>query len=206
MQKLVGRTVRNQINQPTLGESILNVQKTELPGVLVIEPQVFGDNRGFFFESYTKSKFSEIGLDMEFIQDNHSLSVPKYTVRGIHFQKDPTAQGKLVRCIRGRILDYAIDLRKGSETYLKWVAVELSADNKRELFIPRGFGHVFVTLEENCEVNYKVDNVYSKENERSIRYDDPQIGLVWPEGMVPVQSEKDKNAPLLRDCDCDFTI
>lgn len=109
----------------------MNVQKTELPGVLVIEPQVFGDNRGFFFESYTKSKFSEIGLDMEFIQDNHSLSVPKYTVRGIHFQKDPTAQGKLVRCIRGRILDYAIDLRKGSETYLKWVAVELSADNKR---------------------------------------------------------------------------
>ena len=132
----------------------MNIQKTELPGVLVIEPQVFGDNRGFFFESYTKSKFSEIGLDMEFIQDNHSLSVPKYTVRGIHFQKDPTAQGKLVRCIRGRILDYAIDLRKGSETYLKWVAVELSADNKRELFIPRGFGHVFVTLEENCEVNY----------------------------------------------------
>ena len=131
----------------------MNVQKTELPDVLVIEPQVFGDNRGFFFESYTKSKFSEIGLDMEFIQDNHSLSVPKYTVRGIHFQKDPTAQGKLVRCIRGRILDYAIDLRKGSETYLKWVAVELSADNKRELFIPRGFGHVFVTLEENCEVN-----------------------------------------------------
>ena len=94
----------------------MNVQKTELPGVLVIEPQVFGDNRGFFFESYTRSKFSEIGLDMEFIQDNHSLSVPKYTVRGIHFQKDPTAQGKLVRCIRGRILDYAIDLRKGSET------------------------------------------------------------------------------------------
>ena len=184
----------------------MNVQKTELPGVLVIEPQVFGDNRGFFFESYTKSKFSEIGLDMEFIQDNHSLSVPKYTVRGIHFQKDPTAQGKLVRCIRGRILDYAIDLRKGSETYLKWVAVELSADNKRELFIPRGFGHVFVTLEENCEVNYKVDNVYSKKNERSIRYDDPQIGLVWPEGMVPVLSEKDKNAPLLRVCDCDFTI
>ena len=184
----------------------MNVQKTELPGVLVIEPQVFGDNRGFFFESYTKSKFSEIGLDMEFIQDNHSLSVPKYTVRGIHFQKDPTAQGKLVRCIRGRILDYAIDLRKGSETYLKWVAVELSADNKRELFIPRGFGHVFVTLEENCEVNYKVDNIYSKENERSIRYDDPQIGLVWPEGMVPVLSEKDKNAPLLRACDCDFTI
>ena len=184
----------------------MNVQKTELPGVLVIEPQVFGDNRGFFFESYTKSKFSEIGLDMEFIQDNHSLSVPKYTVRGIHFQKDPTAQGKLVRCIRGRILDYAIDLRKGSETYLKWVAVELSADNKRELFIPRGFGHVFVTLEENCEVNYKVDNIYSKENERSIRYDDPQIGLVWREGWVPVLSETHKTAPLLRDCDCDFTI
>ena len=180
--------------------------KTAIDGVYIVEPKVFGDHRGFFMESYSKREFEKAGLFYDFVQDNHSSSTVKGTLRGIHFQKDPTAQGKLVRCIRGRILDYAIDLRKGSETYLKWVAVELSADNKRELFIPRGFGHVFVTLEENCEVNYKVDNVYSKENERSIRYDDPQIGLVWPEGMVPVLSEKDKNAPLLRDCDCDFTI
>ena len=181
----------------------MNIQKTELPGVLVIEPQVFGDNRGFFFESYTKSKFSEIGLDMEFIQDNHSLSVPKYTVRGIHFQKDPTAQGKLVRCIRGRILDYAIDLRKGSETYLKWVAVELSADNKRELFIPRGFGHGFVTLTDDVDFCYKADNLYDHPSDRSIRFDDPAIGVDW--GVTdPILSDKDKNAPLLADSDCNF--
>ena len=181
----------------------MNVQKTELPGVLVIEPQVFGDNRGFFFESYTKSKFSEIGLDMEFIQDNHSLSVPKYTVRGIHFQKDPTAQGKLVRCIRGRILDYAIDLRKGTETYLKWVAVELSADNKRELFIPRGFGHGFVTLTDDVDFCYKADNLYDHPSDRSIRFDDPAIGVDW--GVTdPILSDKDKNAPLLADSDCNF--
>jgi dTDP-4-dehydrorhamnose 3,5-epimerase len=112
----------------------------------------------------------------------------------------------LVRCIRGRILDVAVDLRKESDTYLKWVAVELSAENKKMLFIPRGFGHAFVTLEDNCEVNYKVDNIYSKADERSIRYDDPQIGIVWPEGMIPVMSDKDRNAPLLKDCDCNFQI
>ena len=182
----------------------MEIEKTILPGVQILTPRVFGDNRGWFYESYNKQTFSELGLDMEFIQDNHSLSVPKYTLRGIHFQNDPTAQSKLVRCIRGRILDVAVDLRKGSDTYLKWVAVELSAENKKMLFIPRGFGHAFVTLEDNCEVNYMVDNVYSKADERSIRYDDPQIGIEWPADMVPVMSEKDMAAPLLKDCDCNF--
>ena len=177
-----------------------------IPDVKIIEPRVFGDNRGWFFESYNKEKMTASGLDMEFIQDNHSLSVPKYTVRGIHFQNNPYAQSKLVRCTRGRIMDYAIDLRKGSKTYLEWMAFELSAENKKQLFIPRGFGHVFVTLEENCEVQYKVDNIYSKADERSIRYDDPSIGIQWPEEMEPILSEKDANAPYLAGCDCNFTI
>ena len=184
----------------------MELAETALSGVKVIIPQVFGDIRGWFYEVYTKSKFAALGLDMEFIQDNHSYSAPKYTLRGIHFQNDPTAQAKLVRCTRGRILDYAVDLRKGSPNYLKWVSVELSAENKKELFIPRGFGHAFVTLEDNCEVNYKVDNVYSKADERNIRFDDPTIGIVWPEGMAPVLSEKDRNAPLLADCGCNFTF
>lgn len=177
-----------------------------LSSVKIIEPVIFQDNRGWFYESYNKRVFDALGLDMEFIQDNHSLSVPKHTVRGIHFQNDPAAQSKLVRCLRGRILDYAVDLRKGSDTYLKWVCVELSAENKKQLFIPRGFGHAFVTMEENCEVAYKVDNVYSKRDERTIRYDDPEIGIQWPEGMVPVMSEKDAGAPLLASCDCNFRV
>ena len=184
----------------------MECENTALPGVKIITPRVFGDNRGWFYESYNKADFTKAGLDMEFIQDNHSLSVPKFTLRGIHFQNNPCAQGKLVRCTRGRILDYAVDLRKGSETYLKWICVELSAENKKQLFLPRGFGHAFVSLVDNCEVNYKVDNVYSKADERNIRYDDPEIGIKWPEGMVPVMSEKDQHAPYLKDCDCNFTI
>lgn len=177
-----------------------------LNGVKVIEPKVFCDNRGWFYESYNKQRFAEMGLDMEFIQDNHSLSVPKFTLRGIHFQNDPAAQAKLVRCIRGRILDIAVDLRKGSDTYLKWVSVELSAENKKMLFIPRGFGHAFLTLEDNCEVNYKVDNIYSKTDERNICFNDPTIGIRWPDGITPILSEKDRNAPLLENCDCNFKI
>lgn len=184
----------------------MQIETTALPGLLIVTPQVFGDNRGWFYESYNKQQFSGLGLNMEFIQDNHSLSVPKHTLRGIHFQNDPAAQSKLVRCIRGCIWDVAVDLRKGSNTYLKWVAVELSADNKKMLFIPRGFGHAFVTMEENCEVNYKVDNIYSKKDERTIRYDDPQIGIRWPEGMVPILSDKDQSASFLDACDCNFVI
>lgn len=184
----------------------MEIQNTTLSDVKILTPRVFGDNRGWFYESYNKRVLADLGIGGEFIQDNHSLSVPKYTLRGIHFQNNPTAQSKLVRCIRGRILDVAVDLRKGSDTYLKWVAVELSAENKKMLFIPRGFGHAFVTMEDNCEVNYKVDNVYSMADERSIRYDDSQIKIVWPKGMIPVMSEKDMNAPFLANCDCNFAI
>ena len=182
----------------------MRIEKTELPDVLVIEPSVFSDKRGWFYESYNKNAFADLGIDVVFIQDNHSLSVPKYTLRGIHFQNNPYAQSKLVRCIAGKIWDVAVDLRKNSLTYLKWIGVELSAENKKMLYIPQGFGHAFVTLEENCEVNYKVDNVYSKADERTIRFDDPMIAVQWPEGMTPILSEKDFNAPLLKDCDCNF--
>ena len=184
----------------------MEIYQTALPGVLILVPRVFGDNRGWFYESYNKAAMTRAGLDMEFIQDNHSLSKPKYTLRGIHFQNNPTAQSKLVRCVRGRVWDYAVDLRRGSPTFLQWVREELSAENKRQLFLPRGFGHAFVTLEEDCEINYKVDNVYSQADERNIRYDDPEIGIRWPEGMVPVLSERDRNAPSLAECDCNFTI
>lgn len=181
----------------------MNVQKTSLPEVMIIESQVFGDNRGWFYESYNKEKMAEIGLDMEFIQDNHSLSVPRYTVRGIHFQNNPYAQSKLVRCVAGRILDFAVDLRKDSPNYKKWVTVELSAENKLQLFIPKGFGHGFITLEDNSQVCYKVDAPWSREHERSIVFNDPDIALSLPEGEY-ILSEKDRNAPLLKDCDCNF--
>lgn len=181
----------------------MNVKKTSLPEVLIIESQVFGDNRGWFYESYNKEKMAEIGLDMEFIQDNHSLSVPKFTVRGIHFQNNPYAQSKLVRCVAGRILDFAVDLRKTSPNYKTWVTVELSAENKLQLFIPKGFGHGFVTLEDNSQVCYKVDAPWSREHERNILFTDPEIALSLPEGEY-ILSEKDRNAPLLKDCDCNF--
>ena len=181
----------------------MNVQKTSLPEVMIIESQVFGDNRGWFYESYNKEKMAEIGLDMEFIQDNHSLSVPRYTVRGIHFQNNPYAQSKLVRCVAGRIFDFAVDLRKDSPNYKKWVTVELSAENKLQLFIPKGFGHGFITLEDNSQVCYKVDAPWSREHERSIVFNDPDIALSLPEGEY-ILSEKDRNAPLLKDCDCNF--
>ena len=184
----------------------MDMEKMTLPEVILLTPRIFDDSRGWFFESYNKRAMAEVGLVMEFIQDNHSLSVPKHTLRGIHFQNNPTAQSKLVRCVRGRILDYAVDLRKGSESYLQWVCVELSAENKKQLFIPKGFGHAFVTLEDNCEVNYKVDNIYSRPDERTVRYDDPEIGITWPEGMIPVLSERDRDAPLLSDCDCNFML
>ncbi len=181
----------------------MTARETSLPGVIIVEPQVFGDNRGWFCETYNKEKMSALGIDMEFIQDNQSMSVPKFTLRGIHFQNEPYAQSKLVRCVAGKILDFAIDLRKGSPTYLKWVTVELSAENKLQLFIPKGFGHGFLTLEDNSQVCYKVDDIWSRECERSIIYSDPDIALELPEGDY-ILSDKDRNAPMLKDCDCNF--
>lgn len=170
---------------------------------LLIEPRVFHDSRGWFFESYNKEFFKTLKIDVEFVQDNHSLSIPKGTLRGIHFQNNPKAQSKLVRCTRGSIVDIAVDLRKNSPTYKKWWSYELTAENKKQLFIPKGFGHGFITLEENTEVEYKVDEYYSKEHDRSIRYDDVELAIDW-NCLSPILSEKDKHAPPLFESDVDF--
>lgn len=176
---------------------------TALPEVWIIEPKVFGDHRGYFMETYSEKAFADIGITDRFVQDNQSFTQKKGTLRGIHFQQDPMAQSKIVRVNRGRVLDLAVDLRKGSPNYCKWVLVELSAENRRMLYIPRGFGHGFVTLTDDVEFLYKVDNLYSKECDRSIRFDDPQIGVQW--GVEsPILSEKDISAPLLKDSDINF--
>lgn len=181
------------------------IEKTYLNEVLILSPDVYGDNRGWFYESYNKEVFSKLGIKGEFIQDNHSLSIPKGTVRGIHYQNYPYAQSKLVRCIRGRIFDVAIDLRKKSPTYSKWVGVELSAENKKQLFIPKGFGHIFITLDDNCEVCYKVDAPYNKESEGNIIWNDSEINIQWPKNIENIiLSDKDKIAPVLKECNCNF--
>ena len=176
---------------------------TKLSGVCIIEPDVHGDHRGYFMETYSTRTMSELGIDTVFVQDNQSYSAQKGVLRGIHFQNAPMAQAKLVRVIRGAVLDVAVDLRKCSPTYRQWVGVELSAENKRMLFIPRGFGHGFVTLTDNVEFCYKVDNLYRQECDRGIRFDDPSIGVDW--GVAnPILSQKDSSSPLLDDSDCNF--
>lgn len=183
----------------------MKVIDTKLRGVKIIEPVAYGDNRGWFMETYNKSVFDEAGLNYVFVQDNQSFSAQKGILRGLHFQKNPCAQAKLVRCTQGAIMDVAVDIRKGSDTYLQYVAVELSADNKRQLMIPRGFAHGFVTLTDNVMVQYKVDNVYSRENDRGIRYNDPDIGVEWNVDD-PILSVKDTTSPFLKDSDEDFTV
>ena len=176
----------------------MNVIKTDVLDVYIIEPKVFGDKRGYFFESWSKKKMEDAGLFYDFVQDNQSYSSIKGTIRGLHFQNGEHSQAKLVRCAKGAVLDVAVDLRKGSPTYKKWVAVELSADNKRQLMIPRGFAHGFVTLTDEVEFLYKADNLYRFESEGSIRWTDPKIGVEW--GVEdPIVSDKDANAPLFDD-------
>lgn len=158
-------------------------------------------------ELYSKEVYSKIGINIDFVQDNISFSSKKGTLRGIHFQNDPYSQAKIVSCIKGKIIDVVVDLRKGSSTYKKWVSIELSEDNKKQVFIPKGFGHAFVTLTDDVLFSYKVDNYYSKENDRGIRYDDPDINIDWNKlsgGLDFTLSEKDKNNPLLKDSDCNF--
>ena len=178
--------------------------ETKLDGVYVIEPRVFGDPRGYFMETWSTRDFEELGLQYDFVQDNQSFSSQKGILRGIHFQNNPMAQAKLVRVTKGAVLDVTVDLRKGSPTYRQWVAVELSAENKRMLMIPRGFGHGFKTLTDEAEFCYKVDNLYSEECDRGIRFDDPAIGVDWGEVNRELLSEKDKNAPTLEESDCNF--
>ena len=174
----------------------MNVIETELTGVRILEPQVFGDARGWFMESWSKKKMEDAGILVDFVQDNHSFSAQKGTLRGLHYQLNPMAQAKLLRVSRGAIFDVAVDIRRGSPTYAKWVGVELTAENYRQLFIPRGFAHGFITLTDDVEVQYKADNFYAPTCDGNIRWDDPEIGVEWPLAPV-VLSEKDAAAPLL---------
>ena len=177
----------------------MKITKTKLEGVVIIEPDIFGDNRGFFMESWNKKKMAEAGLDYDFVQDNHSRSTVKGTLRGIHFQKGDKAQAKLVCCVKGVVLDVAVDLRRNSPTFKQWVGVELNEENKKQLLIPRGFGHGFVTLTDDVEFLYKADNYYAPEADAGIRWNDPEIGVEW--GIEnPILSEKDKKNPFLKDC------
>lgn len=186
----------------------MNILATKIPGVIIIEPDVFGDHRGYFMETYSKQKYAEIGIMVDFVQDNMSFSAQKGTLRGLHWQNAPMAQSKLVSCTKGVVIDVAVDIRKGSPTYKQWVSVELSAENKRQFFIPQGFAHGFLTLTDDVEFRYKVDNFYSKEQDRGIRFDDPSIGVDWGsllQGIEPVLSDKDKFGPVLDDSDANFT-
>lgn len=180
------------------------VTPTAIPDVKLVTPQVFGDARGWFYESYSLEAFRQLGIDAVFVQDNRSFSALKGTLRGLHCQKAPFAQSKLLCCTRGEILDVAVDLREGSPTYLQHVKVKLSAENKQMLFIPKGFLHGFLTLTDDVEVFYKVDGYYNKDADRSVRFDDPAFAVDW--GVEsPVLSQKDQSAPLLRDSDVRFT-
>ncbi len=180
----------------------MKVIKTDIEGVLIIEPVVFEDERGYFFESYNKEDLKKQGVDYDFIQDNQSKSCYG-TIRGIHFQKGEYAQAKLVRVLEGKVLDVAVDLRKNSKTFGKYVSVELSAKNRRQLMIPRGFGHGFSVLSETAVFAYKCDNVYNKASEGGLRFDDPSLGIDWKIDLnKAVLSEKDKNNPLLGEIEC----
>ena len=176
----------------------MDIIKTKLDGMVILIPQVFGDHRGFFMESWSRRTMEAAGLHYDFVQDNHSLSTVKGTLRGIHFQRGDKAQAKLVRCVRGAVLDVAVDLRHDSPTYKQWVAVELSEENKKQLLIPRGFGHGFVTLTDHVEFLYKADNYYAPEADGGIRWNDPDIAVDW--GVEhPILSEKDTKHPFLKD-------
>ena len=176
--------------------------KTSIDGLLIIKPDVFKDDRGYFYESYNKERFAKAGLMIDFVQDNESKS-SKGVLRGLHFQKPPFAQGKLVRVIKGSVMDVAVDLRKDSPTYGKWESVVLTEENKLQFWIPEGFAHGFVALEDNTIFNYKCTNVYNKESEGSILWNDPDININWNIDN-PILSEKDKISPLFKNFESPF--
>lgn len=181
----------------------MQVITTKLEGIYIVEPDVHGDSRGFFMESYSRAKFIELGIKHEFIQDNHSLSVETGVLRGLHYQLNPKAQTKLVRVASGAIYDVAVDIRKDSPTFGQWVGVILSEANKRQLLVPQGFAHGFCTIVPNTQVLYKVDEYYSPEHDRGILWSDPAIGIDWPTSN-PILSDKDQKHPLLKDAEINF--
>jgi dTDP-4-dehydrorhamnose 3,5-epimerase len=182
----------------------VRVHKTGLAGILMIEPVRFGDHRGFFAETYSQRVYAELGISENFVQDNHSLSAEIGTVRGLHFQGPPHAQAKLVRCGHGAIFDVAVDIRKGSATYGKWVGYELSAENGAQLFIPAGFAHGFATLQPDSEIIYKCSDYYAPETEGALRWDDSAIDINWPLQGEAILSDKDAVAPMLADLESPF--
>ena len=176
-----------------------------IPDVKLIEPDVFGDNRGFFMETYRADQFKEAGIPTNFVQDNMSSS-RKGVLRGLHFQKDPYSQGKLVRVVRGEVFDVAVDLRKGSPYYGKWVGDFLSEENKRSLYVPNSFAHGFCVVSDEAVFHYKCTEFYHPEAEGGLRYDDPTVNVEWPKIDVPfLTSPKDEKAPFLENIDCNFT-
>ncbi len=174
-------------------------KQLEIDGVILIEPRVFDDGRGFFIEAYKKPEFVEAGIDQEFVQDNHSRSM-RGVLRGLHFQKPPFAQGKLLRAVRGEIFDVAIDIRRDSSSYGKWVSVILSEDNKKMLYVPEGFAHGFMVISDMAEVMYKTTSIYSRESEAGIIWNDLDLGINWPLDEV-ILSERDRNWPTLKKAD-----
>lgn len=170
-------------------------KQTSIDGLIVVQPHIFNDSRGYFLESYKKEEYQKNGINYNFVQDNQSKSM-KGVLRGLHFQHDPMAQGKLVSVAKGKVWDVAVDLRENSKTYLEWFGVELSCENHTQLFIPPGFAHGFVTLEDNTIFQYKCTNYYSSEHDAGIRWDDPDINVKWPVKDIAV-SEKDKKLPFL---------
>jgi dTDP-4-dehydrorhamnose 3,5-epimerase len=184
----------------------MKVEDTALQEVKLVVPTRHGDARGFFSESWSKVRLAEAGIDIDFVQDNHSLSAQVGTVRGLHFQSPPHAQDKLVRCGRGCLFDVAVDIRRGSPTYGKWVGVELSFENGRQLLVPKGFLHGFVTRAPDTEIIYKCSDYYAPECDGAVRFDDSDIGVDWGLGdTAPLLSDKDASAPLLKDFDSPFT-
>ncbi len=173
----------------------MKIHKTTIEGLLILEPDIFGDDRGYFFEAYNYSSFLEAGIQDAFVQDNEAQS-KKGVLRGLHYQVAKLAQSKLVRVIKGSVYDVAVDIREGSATYGKWIGVKLSAENKKQLYIPRGFAHGYIAMEEGTIFSYKCDNFYSRAHEGGIRYDDPLIGIDWQlNGMTPLVSERDLGLP-----------
>ncbi len=179
-----------------------NFMRLKIPEVILVEPQVFPDERGFFMESFKESIFKENGINTKFVQDNHSHSI-KGTLRGLHYQKNPSAQAKLVTALKGEIFDVAVDIRKGSPTYGKWVGEILSEKNHKLLYVPQGFAHGFCVLSEEADVTYKANNEYSPETDRGLLWNDPEVGVKWPIEK-PITSKKDEQQPLLENIDNNF--
>ncbi|QBF34257.1 dTDP-4-dehydrorhamnose 3,5-epimerase [Thalassococcus sp. S3] len=184
----------------------MDITETALPGVFVLTPRRFGDARGFFAETYNRRTLTGLGITTEFVQDNHSLSAEAGTIRGLHFQAPPAAQAKLVRCGRGALWDVAVDIRRGSPAYGRWIGVELSAENGRQLLVPAGCAHGFVTRAPETEIVYKCSDYYAPDTEGAIVWNDPDLGIDWELGdRAPILSEKDAAAPRLATFDTPFT-